>query len=124
MDVEKRLLIIGSNRNNQDILDAFIKKIGYDTFRADSLEALMDILIEKQGIRLALFDITGFDSRVWQCCRDINRLGIPLFIITSRLNDVIKKRCLNFGINTIFQKPLIMRELANTIHVFMRSQND
>lgn len=121
MAAPNRLLIVGSNAKNQDLLATFIDRLGYAILRADTLEALTQILDEAQPLRFALVDITGFDPAVWECCARLHARDIPLLIISPRQSAAVRKLGYAHGAQTIMEKPLVMRELADAIHGFMQA---
>lgn len=119
---QKKLLIVGSNARNQELLSDFIGRLGYEAVRADTLEILDTILDSHLPVRFALVDITGFDQKIWDRCARLHGLDIPLLLISSKQSIAVRKLAIAHGAQTVMEKPLIMRELADTIHGFM--QND
>lgn len=117
-----RLLIVGNNVKNQELLTAFIARLGYSTLRADTLDALTQILDEAQPFRFALVDVTGFDQAIWECCARLHARDIPLLIISPRQSVAVRRLSYAHGAQTVMEKPLIMRELADAIRGFMQAQ--
>jgi len=117
----KKLLIVGSNFRNQELLSEFIERLGYGVTRVDDLAAMDQVLDDHQNIRFALVDITGFDQNVWERCVRLHSLDIPLLVISPKQSLAVRKMGFSHGARTILEKPLVMRELADTIHGFMRA---
>lgn len=116
----QRLLIVGSNPRNQELLAAFIGRLGYEVLRADTLAELDGVLDDPQSVRFTLVDITGFDQGVWDRCARLHALDIPLLVISPRQSSAVRQLSFAHGARTVLEKPLAMRELADTIHGFMR----
>lgn len=117
-----KLLIVGGNARNQKLLADFIKKLGYETIRADTLEILDSILDGAPEAGFALVDISGFDETVWNRCARLHKMDIPLLLISPKQSAAVRKLGFAHGAQTVLEKPLVMRELADTIHGFMRAQ--
>ncbi|HAJ37833.1 MAG TPA: response regulator [Chloroflexi bacterium] len=116
-----RLLIVGSNIRNQELLAAFIERLGYTTLRADTLDALTQILDAAQPFRFALVDVTGFDLAIWECCARLHARDIPLLIISPRQSVAVRRLGYAHGAQAVMEKPLIMRELADAIHNLLQA---
>lgn len=116
-----KLLIVGSNPRNQELLAAFIARLGYASVRADTLEALTQYLDNGDPLRFALVDITGFDETIWERCARLHARDIPLLIISPRQSATVRQLGYAHGAQTIMEKPLEMRELADAIHSFMQA---
>ncbi|UFS71390.1 response regulator [Geomonas sp. RF6] len=114
------VLIVGSNRRNQDILFNFITSLGYAVSRADSLEDLDAALTTGCQSGFALVDITGFDRAIWERCTRLNADDIPLLVISPRQSSEVTKLGIAHGAQSVLAKPLVMRELADTIRGFMK----
>ncbi len=121
MSATDRLLIVGSNARNQDLLAAFIHRLGYAILRADTLAMLTQLLDDAQPLRFALVDITGFDATIWECCARLHARDIPLLIISPRQSAAMRQLAFAHGAQTIMEKPLVMRELADAIRGFMQA---
>ncbi|HHY58951.1 MAG TPA: response regulator [Chloroflexi bacterium] len=121
MSATDRLLIVGSNARNQDLLAAFIHRLGYAILRADTLAMLTQLLDDAQPLRFALVDITGFDAAIWECCARLHARDIPLLIISPRQSAAMRQLAFTHGAQTIMEKPLVMRELADAIRGFMQA---
>jgi DNA-binding response OmpR family regulator len=115
-------LIVGANSKNQDLLGAFVERLGYSTFRADTLEVLDKMLDEQHPLRFALIDITGFDAAIWERCSRLHQLDIPLLVISPKQSAAVRKLSFAHGAQTVLEKPLAMRELADAIHSLMQDK--
>lgn len=116
------LLVVGSNPLNQEMLVAFIHKLGYATVRSDTLESLDRLLDQPLDVVFALVDITGFDSRIWSRCARLHQMDIPLLLISPKQGTALKKLGLANGAQAILEKPVGMRELADLIRGMMQAR--
>ncbi|ROQ93612.1 response regulator transcription factor [Desulfosoma caldarium] len=112
---------MGANPRNQELLSAFVQRMGYEAVRADDLDAVDDILDHRLNIKIALVDVTGFDQGVWQRCARLHGQGIPLLVISPKQSAAIRKMSFSHGAQAVLVKPLGMRELADMIHGFMQA---
>ena len=115
------LLIVGSNSRNQELLETFVARLGYKAVRADSLAMLDSLLDEACPLRFALVDITGFDAQIWERCARLHVRDIPLLVISAKQSDVVRRMGYAHGAQSVMEKPLMMQELADTIHGFMQA---
>lgn len=118
----EKLLIVGSNPRNQELLVEFIAKLGYTTLRADTLEVLDTLLDEAPQAAFALVDITGFGNGIWSRCARLHEIDIPLLLIAPKQSLVLKQLGFAHGAQTILEKPVGMRELAAAIRGFLHSK--
>jgi len=111
----EKLLIVGSNPRNQELLVEFVAKLGYTTLRADTLEMLDTLLDDAPQAAFALVDITGFGNAIWSRCARLHEMDIPLLLIAPRQSLALKQLGFAHGAQTILQKPVGMKDLADTI---------
>lgn len=114
-----KLLIVGSNPRNQALLEAFILRLGYVCVRADTLAELAQILDSGTSLRFALIDITGFGPEIWDHCARLHARDIALLVISPRQSAAVRRLSFEHGAQTVMEKPLVMRELADAVHGFM-----
>ena len=60
------VLIVGQNLRNQVLLEEFVRKLGYEVVRADTMSELKTMVHRTYPLpaRFALVDITGFDHTI------------------------------------------------------------
>lgn len=114
-----RLLLVGGNPRNQELLAEFVTRLGYDFVRADTSTELARLLDEGLPLRFALVDITGFDRSIWEHCARLHARDIPLLVISPRQSAEVRRLGYEHGAQTIMEKPLVMRELADLLRSFM-----
>lgn len=112
MATANSILCIGRNRRNQELLSQVLIKAGYAVEVAFTYEALTTVN-QGQSLALILLDVTGFDRRVWQSCRELNERAIPTFIITPSDSAHLPARHVPGG--TVLTKPLGVQSLLTLI---------
>ncbi len=113
------ILILSKNEKNLELMARFLSKQGYNSILTSSYENLEKIIIENR-FDLALLDIAGFDSRIWNYCERINKIEKPFFIISPIKNPKINHEGLKKGAKGILEKPLVMKELIDLINVLLK----
>ena len=68
MELRRLVLLVNRNRHNLALLVRYIEREGYQTLSALNLEAFDKALEETKQIALALVDVTGFNSAIWERC--------------------------------------------------------
>lgn len=111
----QRLLIVGSNPRNLELLERFLAGLGYATVRTATMEVLDQTLDQNDKLDLALVDITGFDQSIWSRCARLHTANIPLLIISPRQSAAIQQESALHGAHGLLVKPLVMRELSTLI---------
>jgi DNA-binding response OmpR family regulator len=109
------IITIDRNQRNLELLAQFLQKEGYDTHPVTSLESLDTLLEGNPKASLVLFDISGFDGRVWQYCQQLQNRGIPLVILSPKQSTDIQKESRDAGAREVLVKPLVARELIGLI---------
>ncbi len=116
---EKKILLIGRNRKNLELLSQFLSKQGYSTIKAHDYESLDSSLEHGEGIGLSVIDIAGFDSRIWERCERMREKGIPFLVISPRQSIQLQQASLTHGADGMLIKPLAVKEFLNLIDGMM-----
>jgi len=115
-----KILILDRNRHNLTLMTQFLEKQGYQTLPVISLEEVAPTLIPSNTIKLALIDITGFDSSVWTVCQQLREQGIPFLVVSPRHHSAIQQASIASGAKGLLGKPLAMREFAQLIRDLLK----
>ncbi len=115
MNEKPVILAVNKNRRNLDLLAQFLGKAGYAVAAASDMETFTQTLNERDDIRLALVDITGFDRHIWEPCETLRQKGIPLLIISPKLSSAIQQEGIRRGARGVLAKPLATGELLGLI---------
>ncbi len=105
------VLTVDHNKRNLELLARYLEQAGYRTLGVSSIEQLDQTLGAGNSISLALVDISGFDRSIWERCRQLSELGIPLLIVSPRQSAAIHQESMSHGAQSVLVKPLVIREL-------------
>jgi DNA-binding response OmpR family regulator len=117
MNEEKySILTVDTNRRNLELLNQFLTKENYQVISANSLDDFDRLLNnESLKIKLVLLDITGFDSRIWECCERLKNRQIPFLVISPRQNALIQQASIACGAKNMLVKPLGLKQFLSLI---------
>jgi DNA-binding response OmpR family regulator len=113
------ILAVDHNPRNLELLSQFLGKAGYQTILAASMEEFDQATAREEAIGLALVDIAGFDSRIWNCCEKLRDRNIPLLIISPKQSAAIQETSISHGAQGVLIKPLVIKELLGVIRSLM-----
>lgn len=105
------ILVIDRNRHNLTLLARYLKKDGYMSVTADSLDAFDRTLAADSQIDLALVGLAGFDESIWLRCEQLRGRGVPFLIISPEESATIAQESLKHGARGVLNKPLVVKEL-------------
>lgn len=115
------LLTVDRNQRNLELLAEFLGREGYQILQADSIEAFAQALQRSKAINLAIVDLSGFDSRIWELCDRLRTENIPFFVLSPKQNTLIQQQSLAHGARSMLVKPLVMKELLGIIHSLLEN---
>lgn len=119
MPGEPCIFVLSKAPRNAELLVEFIEQQGYAGHGAVSLDELDQALDRGSGIDLALLDLSGLDSSLWDRCERLHRLGIPFLIISPRHSAAVARESAARGARATLTKPLVMREIATLIRALL-----
>jgi DNA-binding response OmpR family regulator len=109
------LLAVDRNHKNLELLAQFLGREGYQVLAVSSIEEFEQALMHSKEINLALVDIAGFDSQIWELCDRLRTENIPFFVISPKLNIAIQQQSLTHGAKSMLVKPLVIKQLLGII---------
>ncbi|HEU5381540.1 MAG TPA: response regulator [Ktedonobacteraceae bacterium] len=115
------VLLVNRNQRNLDLLSDFLSKAGYIICAAGTLEAF-DHALAEDSIVVALVDITGFDSGVWERCEQLRRKKKPFLVVSTRQSAAIQQASISHGARGVMIKPLVVKELINLVQSMLEEQ--
>ncbi len=115
MNAKPLILAVNSNRRNLELLEQFLVKNGYAVVSASTLDEFAQALQGDKPIRLALVDITDFDPRIWEQCRDLHEKEIPFLIVSPRHISAVQQTEIPRGAQGVLVKPLAPQELLGLV---------
>ena len=110
------VLIADSNRSNLEFLSQQLGEAGYETLTAASLEEIDRAIQGREGIALALIDISGFDRHIWKRCRHLSKLKTTSIIIAPQRSPAVQRDSMKHGASGLLVKPLDFKDLLEHIH--------
>ncbi len=121
MPTAPRILALNYNRRNLEVLGQFLTKAGFEPLPANTLEDLDKALSSGLEIRLALLDLAGFDSQIWDRCDTLRRSGIPFLVISPKPGPEAQRARLKSGASSVLVKPLSSQALLTIIQTLVKA---
>jgi DNA-binding response OmpR family regulator len=110
------IMVIEKNHRNLELMIAFLNQHGYRTLPVSVLNDELDVIIANESsLQLALVDISGYDSSIWEWCEKIRIQGVQLLILSQRQSIELTNESIKHGASGVLIKPLVMKELAALI---------
>lgn len=113
------ILAVDSNRANLELLTQELGREGYATLRAASLEELDEAIKGKERFALSLIDLSGFDERIWERCKELREAKIPFILLSSQRSPTVQRDSLKYGASGLLLKPLAIQELLEHIRTMI-----
>lgn len=109
-----KILLIGEDKNAEELLSDTLKAVGYNTIVADTAGDARDVL-NKSGIDLVIAD-PGLSDRSWQELLDlaVKNARIPIIFITNR-DDPQKNKYIEMGADGILTRPFRINQVEELI---------
>ncbi|MGV0024604.1 response regulator transcription factor [Phormidesmis priestleyi] len=115
-----QILVLDRNRHNLTLLTQFLEQQGYQVLPALCLEDVASALNSMTKINLALIDISGFDSSIWEVCQQLCEQEIPFLVISARHHAAIQQASIAHGALGLLNKPIALREFLQLIRELLR----
>lgn len=116
------ILLVNRNQRNLELLVDFLSKEGYATYPVGTLEEFDQALLAEDSIRVALVDITGFNSSIWARCEQLRKKKKPFLVFSSHQSTAIQQAGISHGARGIMVKPLVVKELIGLIQNMLEEQ--
>jgi len=81
------ILVVEHNQKNAELISNALHKFGFICNSASDYAALDNALKKNDVFDIVLMDITGFDAEIWERCKKIHQMNIPL--LYYRQNQVL-----------------------------------
>ncbi len=117
------ILLVDRNLRNLQLLERFLGNAGFLTRPAPDLTALDAAIAEAAdgGINLALVDLSGFDSLIWERCRLLRDIGVPFLLLSPRQTDTLQRQSIDHGAMRVMIKPLVSGDLINILKLLLKT---
>jgi CheY-like chemotaxis protein len=113
------ILVVDSNRANLELLSQELSRGGYTTLSAATLEELDQAIRGKGRFALSLIDLSGFDERIWERCKELREAKIPFILISPQRSPTIQRDSLKYGASGLLLKPLATKDLMEHIRTMI-----
>ncbi|SCY22024.1 response regulator transcription factor [Alkaliphilus peptidifermentans] len=121
MDYSARnILIVEDEESIADVVKAYLKKEGYNTFIAYSGSDAMDIFNHEE-IDLVILDLMLPDLSGEEVCKKIRvRSKVPILMLTAKAEESDKIYGLDIGADDYITKPFSPKELVARVRAILR----
>ncbi|HET6896040.1 MAG TPA: response regulator [Candidatus Baltobacteraceae bacterium] len=123
------LLIVDRNSRNVELLSAFLEDSGYRTAGVSALETFDAYLDQLKAGEpdLALVDLTGFDTSIWDRCKRLHEASVA-FVVIARAQAAEHARDTHrqsggSGARHLLTKPLRKEHLLTLVRILTGTDN-
>jgi signal transduction histidine kinase len=121
----ERILLIDDEPAIVNMGERILKSLGYDvTTRTSSIEALELFKAQKNKFDLVITDMTMPQMTGENLSKELMKIrpGIPVILCTGFSARIDEKKALDIGIRAFVSKPILKREIAETIRAVLDGQ--
>jgi len=114
----ERILFVDDEKGAVDAIQSMLKNLGYKvTARTSSIEALEAFRNKSDTFDLVITDMTMPNMTGRDLAKEMMsiRSDIPIILCTGFSEQIDEKKAKEMGIKAFIMKPIVMREIANTI---------
>ena len=119
MKEKAKILVVGSNRTNLQLLTQQLDREGYETLSAASLEEFDTVIRGNKKIVLCLLDVSGFDQRIWERCEQLRKDKVPFIVISPQRSPTIQRDSMKHGASALLVKPIGIRDLKEFVNTLL-----
>jgi PAS domain S-box-containing protein len=114
----EKILFVDDEQAAVFVLQSMLENLGYEvTSRTSSIEALEAFHNNPQGFDLVITDMTMPNMTGKDLAKELMviRPDIPIILCTGFSEQIDERRAEEIGISAFVMKPIVMRQIANTI---------
>lgn len=116
----KTILVVDDEIKILEIVEAYLKKDGFQVYTATDGEAALDIF-KKEKIHLVVLDLMLPKLSGEEVCRKIRTFSeVPIIMLTAKADEEDKLQGLAIGADDYLTKPFSARELVGRINALLR----
>ncbi|MDR2746900.1 MAG: response regulator transcription factor [Treponema sp.] len=120
MDAKQIVLVVDDEPKILDLLRSYLEISGYTVLCAGNGREGMDFF-EKTSVSLILLDLMLPDFSGEEFCKRVRQVsGIPIIMITAKVDEESIIRCLNMGADDYVCKPFSPRQLMARVRAALR----
>lgn len=110
------VLAVGRNPRNLELLMQVLGSRGYPTMPVPDLVQLDALLAQSSPIGLALVDVDGFGTAIWERCQRLHERHVEVLVLVPRhAFPFVQLQGARCGARAILPKPLSPRMLAEVV---------
>ncbi|NLL80900.1 MAG: response regulator transcription factor [Tissierellia bacterium] len=115
------ILIVDDNENIRKLIEIYLKREGFITFKAENGQEALDI-IDKTKIDLMVLDIMMPVMDGYELTKALREAGymLPILMVTAKDTYPDKKRGFDLGTDDYLTKPIDMEELVLRVKALLR----
>jgi DNA-binding response OmpR family regulator len=120
-----KLLIVDDEPLTVDMLQTFLQINGYETIGAFNGEEGL-VMVQAERPEIMILDLMLPDIEGFEVCRRIRTLpdfaphaGIPVLVLSARIEESSRKRAMEVGANAYLSKPVKFTDLLAELHRLM-----
>ncbi|HCE56242.1 MAG TPA: response regulator [Prolixibacteraceae bacterium] len=119
---EYHILVVENNKVNAELISNALQKFGFICSLASDYAALDVALAGNDFFDIVLMDVTGFDADIWERCKKIHQLNIPLLILSAKPSAALQQHGMKYGARGIVSKPVILKDFVNLIYSLINDE--
>lgn len=110
------ILILDANRHDLDLLSQQLTREGFNVNTASDVKGLNETLqAAEEKASLALVDVSGFDSEIWEGCDRLQNSGIPFLVLSPGRSHQVLRDSMKHGAGGVLIKPVSVKVLVDHI---------
>lgn len=116
----KKILIVEDEAKIAEVIEAYLKNSGYETFRAEAGSIAIE-LFEKKSPDLVILDLMLPEISGEDICRQIRRKSrVPVIMLTAKVSEDDKLTGFDIGADDYITKPFSPKELLARVNTILR----
>jgi DNA-binding response OmpR family regulator len=119
-----KILVVEHNEKNADLISKALDKFGFECNPANDYQAVDVALSSSNSYDIILMDISGFDTEIWERCKKIHQLNIPLLIMSAKPSAALQQHGLRYGARGIIAKPVILNDFVKLIYSLINDDQE
>jgi DNA-binding response OmpR family regulator len=123
-DKSRNILVVEHNQKNAELIGNALYKFGFICSSASNYVTLDNALEKNDLFDIVLMDITGFDAEIWERCKKIHQLHIPLLILSAKPSAALQQHGMRYGARGIVSKPVILNDFVKLIYSLINDEQE
>lgn len=118
---QEKILVVDDEEKILEVLKSYLESDGYKVFEAAKGEKALQ-LFARVNPSLVILDVMLPDLSGEEICREIRKQGsrVPIIMLTAKVDEDFKVRCLDYGADDYVTKPFSPKELMGRVRAVLR----